>query len=83
MKLELNPSIATTTQAVSGGAPSAKLPETVTGPGDGIDISNVFAALDQSARIGRIAAAVQNGSYQISSIATGNAVIEDALTGGN
>ena len=83
MKLELNPSIATTTQAVSGGAPAGKTAEAAAPPGDGIDISNVLGGLDQSARIGRIAAAVQDGSYQVSSTATGNALIGDALTGGN
>jgi hypothetical protein len=85
MKLELNPSIAAT-QTPSGAAPPAKPPAAAAAPGDGIDISNVFAALDQSAKIGRIAAAVQSGSYQPSSTATGNALIEDALTalsGGN
>jgi hypothetical protein len=82
MKLELNPSIATT-QPVSGAAPQAKPPEALVTQGDGIEISKVFEALDQSARIGRIAAAVQGGSYQPSSTATGNALIEDALSGGN
>jgi hypothetical protein len=85
MKLEWNPSVATP-QATAGGAPLAKLPDAVAAPGDGIDTSNIFAALDPSARIGRIAAAVQGGSYQVSSAATGKAIIEDALaalSGGN
>jgi hypothetical protein len=78
MKLRLNPSIVDM-QTIAVGAPTAKPPETVSAPGDGIDISNVFAALDQTARIGRVAAAVQAGSYQVSSTATGNAIVEDAL----
>jgi hypothetical protein len=80
MKLQLNPS--TATQTTSGGLPG-KLQEAVAKPGDGIEISNVFAALDQGAKISRIAAAVQAGSYRISSSATGNAILEDALFGRN
>jgi hypothetical protein len=82
MKLQLNPSVATA-QAISGGAPAGKLPGAVAAPGDRIEISTVFAALDQSAGIGRIAAAVQAGSYQVSGAPTGNAIVEDALSGGN
>jgi hypothetical protein len=78
MKVELNPSIAT--QAASGGAPAGKPAEAAVAAGDGIRISSVLTALDQSARIGRIAAAVQAGSYQVSSTATGNAIVEDALS---
>ena len=78
MKLRLNPSIADT-QAIAGGAPPGKPPETVPAPGDGIDISNVFAALDQTARIGRVAAALQAGSYKVSSAATGNAIVAEAI----
>jgi hypothetical protein len=80
MKLQLNPSIADT-PAITGAAPAGKLPETVAAPGDGIDVSAVIAALDQSARIGRVAAALQAGSYQVSSAATGKAIVEDALSG--
>ena len=82
MKLQWNPSVATT-QAITGGAPVGKLPEAATAIGDGIQVSSVPTALDQSARISRIAAAVQTGSYQISSSATGNAIVEDALSGWN
>jgi hypothetical protein len=80
MKLELNPSIAT--QTIAGGAPPGKPPEAAAAA-DGIRISGVLTALDQSARIGRVAAAVQAGSYQVSSTATGNAIVEDALSGRN
>ena len=81
MKLELNPSIAT--PAIAEGTPAGKLPEAAAAAGDGIRISSVLTALDQSARIGRVAAAVQAGSYQVSSTATGNAIVEDALSGRN
>jgi hypothetical protein len=78
MKLQLNPSIATL--AIAEGAPAGKPPEAAAAAGDGIRISSVLTALDQTARIGRVAAAVQAGSYQVSSTATGNAIIEDALS---
>jgi hypothetical protein len=78
MKLELNPSIAT--PVIAEGAPAGKPPEAAAAAGDGIRISSILTALDQSARIGRVAAAVQAGSYQVSSTATGNAIIEDALS---
>jgi hypothetical protein len=81
MKLQLIPSVAT--QATSGAAPAGKAPEAVAEAGDGIRISSVLEALDQTARIGRVAAAVQAGSYQVSSTATGNAIVEDALSGRN
>ena len=77
MKLELNPSVATQTTTVA--APAGKPPEGATPADDGIRISAVLAALDQTARIGRVAAAVQAGSYQVSSTATGNAIVEAAL----
>ena len=81
MKLELNPSIAT--PAIAEGAPAGKPPEAAAAAGDGIRISSVLTAMDQSARIGRVAAAVRAGSYQVSSTATGNAIVEDALSGRN
>ena len=79
MKLELNPSIAT--QAVTDTAPSVKAPEAVAGPGDDIRISSAVAALDWSAKINQVTASVQNGTYQVSSAATSNAIVEDALSG--
>jgi hypothetical protein len=87
MKLELNPSIATT-QAGPSGAVIGKVPEEVAQPGDGIRISVASTALNQlsasrSAKIDRVTAAVQGGSYQTSSTATGNAVVADALSGRN
>jgi hypothetical protein len=81
MKLELNPSIAT--PAIAEGTPAGKPPEAAAAAGDGIRISSVLTALDQTARISRITAAVQGGSYQVSSTETGNSIVEDALSGRN
>jgi hypothetical protein len=79
MKLQLNPSIAT--QAIPDTAPAAKVPNAVAGPGDDIRISSAVAALDWSVKIHQVTASVQNGSYQVSSAATSNAIVEDALSG--
>jgi hypothetical protein len=89
MKLELNPTIVA--QAASGAAPAGKAPEAAAaapevvaaGVADGILVSSVLTALDQTERISRVAAAVQAGSYRVSSTATGNAIVEDALSGRN
>jgi hypothetical protein len=81
MKVQLNPGVATPT--ISGGAPAGRPSEAVASAGDDIRISSVLTELDQSAKIGRVAAAVQAGSYQASSTATANAVLEDALSGRN
>ena len=83
MKLQLNPSIAP--QAIPDGTPVGKVPEAVAAPADGVRsdavrISSAIAALDWSARINQVTAAVQSGSYQISSAATSNAIVEDALS---
>jgi hypothetical protein len=88
MKLQLNPSI--TPQAIPDGTPVGKAPEAVAAPADGVRsdgvrsdgvrISSAIAALDWSARIDQVTAAVQNGSYQVSSAATSNAIVEDALS---
>jgi len=79
MKLQLTPSI--TTQAIPDAAPAGKVPGASAGPADDIQISSAVAALDWSAKIERVTAAVQNGSYQASSAATSNAMVEDALSG--
>ena len=81
MKLQLNPFLSA--QPVSAGAPGGKPIKASAARGDGIGISNILTALDQSARIGRVAAAVQAGSYQVSAAATGSAIVEDALSGRN
>jgi hypothetical protein len=87
MKLQLNPSIATT-EVTPVAAAIVKSPEASAVPGDGIQISSASAALNQlsarrNAKIDRVAAAVHGDSYQTSSPATSNALVEDALTGGN
>jgi hypothetical protein len=81
MKLQLNPSIAP--QAIPDGTPVGKLPDAVVAPADGVRISSAIAALDWSAKIQQVTAVVQNGSYQVSSAATSNAIVEDALSGQN
>ena len=86
MKLQLNPSIAA--QAIPSGAAIGKTPEAVAGTGDGILISSDATALNQlsvnrSAKIDRVTAAVQGGSYRVSSAATSSALVEDALSGRN
>jgi anti-sigma28 factor (negative regulator of flagellin synthesis) len=47
---------------------------------DGIRFSIVIAALDRTPEIARVTAAVQDGSYQVDSAATSNALVEDALS---
>jgi hypothetical protein len=82
MKLQLNPTVAT--QAIPADtAPAGKAPEAVAVPGDDIRISSAVAALDWSAKIEQVTALVQSGSYQVSSVATSNAIVEDALSGPN
>jgi anti-sigma28 factor (negative regulator of flagellin synthesis) len=86
MKLQLNTSIATPT--ISGGTPVGKSPEAPAGTGDGIRISIASAALtqlsaDRNTKIERVTAAVQGGSYRVSSSETGSAIIEDALSAPN
>jgi hypothetical protein len=78
MKLQLNPAIAS--QAIPGSPQVGRLPDAAAAPGDDIRISSAVAALDWSAKIGRVTASVQSGAYQASSVATSNALIEDALS---
>jgi len=59
--------------------PAGKLPEALGGTEDGIRFSSVIAALDRTPQIVRVTAAVQDGSYQIDSAATSDAIVEDAL----
>jgi hypothetical protein len=66
----------------------AKPPEEPMGPRDGILISGASTALNQlslngSTKIEKVAAAVQGGTYQDNSAATSNAIVRDALSGGN
>ncbi|HEX4135856.1 MAG TPA: hypothetical protein VHY84_14675 [Bryobacteraceae bacterium] len=80
MELQLNPSIATS--AIPESSPVQKPPEAAAAPTDGVRISTAFAALDWGAKIDQVTVAVQSGSYQVSSAATGNAIIEDAILAG-
>lgn len=78
MKLQLTPSIAP--PEIPDAAPAAKLPGAPAGPVDDIRISSAVTALDLSAKIDQVTAAVQNGSYQASSAATSKAIVEEALS---
>jgi hypothetical protein len=80
VELQLNPSIAT--PAVPESSPVQKPSGAAAAPMDGVQISTALAALDWSSKIDQVAEAVQSGSYQVSSAATGNAIIEDALLSG-
>jgi hypothetical protein len=79
MKLQLTPTLAT--QVIPDAAPAGKLAGAVPGPEDDIRISSAVAALDWRAKIEQVAASVRNGSYQVSSVATGHAIVEGALSG--
>lgn len=97
MKLRLNPSvtepaIATSSNASRGISSATQVGKPAEPEGaDGILISNVSAAaanalnelsVAQTAKVERVAAAVQGGSYQDDSVATSNAIVEHALAGG-
>jgi hypothetical protein len=68
-------------QAIPSGAQAGKPLEALTGTEDGIRFSSVIAALDRTPQIARVTPAVQEGSYQIDSAATSNAIVKDALSG--
>jgi hypothetical protein len=80
MELQLNPSIGTS--AIPESSAAQKPSEAAAAPTDGVRISTAFAALDWSAKVDAVTVAVQSGSYQVSSAATGNAIIEDAILSG-
>jgi anti-sigma28 factor (negative regulator of flagellin synthesis) len=48
---------------------------------DGIQLSSASALLKRSAAIERVMAAVQDGTYQVSSTATSKALLEEVLSG--
>jgi anti-sigma28 factor (negative regulator of flagellin synthesis) len=63
-------------------------PETSTAPTDDILISAAISALSQisasdTAKLASVAAAVQNGSYQVDPAATSHAIVEEALLWGS
>jgi anti-sigma28 factor (negative regulator of flagellin synthesis) len=54
-------------------------------PSDGIRISSGFETLsllraNQAAKLARVAAAVESGTYQVDSAALGKSIVEDALS---
>lgn len=77
MKLDLTPSVPRASPAVASATGTAKV--SVVPASDDIAISLPSASLNLQAKLDGLAAAVQRGSYQVSSEATSRAIVRVAL----
>ena len=87
MRLQLNSSVSSTsdTAPVSGGSTRGGRNVESSGSRDSISVSGASSALnslfaDRTARIQQLAATVQSGQYQVSSVELSNAIVGHAVS---